>query len=105
MWCEGYDRGWPIGRPICVDVPDGVGMFMAVDLDPEYFTGLPFKPDDAGLIAHPPMQVFGDNFDFWTPPTDITIRWHEDDDLLSRGEGVEGVVRRICRSAARQNST
>ena len=54
LWCEGYDGGWPIGKPELHSAECEIGMIAAGYLTPEYFTGLPFTKDDVHNLLHPP---------------------------------------------------
>lgn len=70
MWCQTFDKGWPQSEPRLLTDPSSVGLLAAAELDAEWFTGLPYgEKEVAGLTAMP----------------NVTIEWHDTDDLLPDG--------------------
>jgi hypothetical protein len=45
LWCQAYELGWPTTAPVLLQNDSPVGLVMAAALSPEWFTGLPFAPE------------------------------------------------------------
>ena len=87
LWCEAYREAIPTGRPFLIDKVTPVGLFVAADLDPQWFKGLPFTEDDTHgfmdlshrrYVSHPKYEPRP----LWTAG-DITANWHPQNDLVS----------------------
>jgi hypothetical protein len=70
MWCQTFEAGWPQSEPCLITDPSPVGLFVAAELDAQWFKGLPFgEKEAAGLAAMP----------------HVTVKCHPTDDLLPDG--------------------
>jgi hypothetical protein len=68
LWCQTYRHGWPCTEPFVVEDRPAIGLLVAAALSPEWFTGLPFTPED---LKAPELQQ-----------PDVTVEWHDTDDLV-----------------------
>ncbi|MDQ2731956.1 MAG: hypothetical protein M3Y56_09875 [Armatimonadota bacterium] len=89
LWSQGFEKGWPESRPFLVDDDSPVGLLAAGELDPEWFTGLPFRADDAERLLSISYENPGSQAPGNLPLEDgiyhfrhVTIEWHSEDDLL-----------------------
>lgn len=96
LWCQSFEDGWPAGAPFLVEGPSPVGLFVLADLDPQWWTGLPFDADDVAQLrasSHRPQGLY----ERWKPEPpwstgEIVVNWHEQDDLVTeRSLTAEGV--------------
>lgn len=70
MWCQTFENGWPLSDTRLLKDPSPVGLFVAAELDAQWFTGLPFGTRNVEVLAATPY---------------VTVQWHEADDLLPDG--------------------
>ncbi len=64
FWGQAFEQGRPLDDPFLLTQPSPVSLLILAELDPHWFTGLPFTLDDAQkLSAHP----------------DIVAVWHDED--------------------------
>ncbi len=87
LWCETYKDGKPVARPFCLEGPSSVGLMVAADLDPQWFTGLPFTEADVVYFTELSGRRFVSQPKYepqplWTPG-EIVAHWHPQDDLVS----------------------
>jgi len=87
LWCEAYQEGAPVGKPFLLSEPSPVGLVVAADLDPQWFTGLPFTEEDVQKFAdtsyrHVITTRIQKPSPNWTYG-EIVTRWHPNDDLVS----------------------
>lgn len=91
MWCEGWANGNPVGSPFLIQKASPIGFLVVADLDPHWFTGLPFTEEDARFFTnlshrrylnHPKQELWLEPRPLWTPG-DIVAHWHPQDDLIS----------------------
>ncbi len=77
MWCQTFQNGWPVSTPSRLLVPSSVGLLAAAELDPQWFTGLPFGEKEVAILAGMPH---------------VTVAWHGKDDLLPVGSLLMEIV-------------
>jgi hypothetical protein len=71
LWCQSYEQGWPTTPPYLVtEAGHGVGLMMAVALNPQYCPGLPFTREAVEQIIPEAARP------------QVTLEWHEEDDLV-----------------------
>lgn len=66
-WCQGFRHGRPETAPFRIQASFPVSLLVAADLDPNWFTGLPYTVDDVEKIASMPS---------------VKAIWHPTNDLL-----------------------
>lgn len=96
LWFEAYEHGQPLGRPELLQEPSAVALFVAATLDPKWFTGLPFTPEDARTFRNmsgkqAAQDVRWDQGPHWKCG-EIIVDWHTEatiagDDVLT-SEGI-----------------
>lgn len=87
LWCEAYKDGLPFGNPFCLRESSSIGLLVAADLDPQWFTGLPFTKNDGRIfteMSHRPIKMteWQKPLPDWTPG-DIIVNWHSQDNLIT----------------------
>lgn len=87
LWCQAYERGWPVGQPFLVCDPSPVGLIVIADLDPQWFTGLPYDAEDVAQLQTASHKKAGLN-QRWKPQPawstgEIMVNRHEQDTLVS----------------------
>lgn len=66
-WCQGFRRGFPEAVPFHIQVSSPIGLFVAADLDPIWFTGLPYTESNVQRLMS---------------SSEVMAEWHPQDDLL-----------------------
>ena len=79
FWGQVFEDGWPLDDPFLLTQASSVGLLIMAELDPRWFTGLPFTPDDA-------RQLSG--------LTDVAVIWHDADADLNVEVRSAGDIRR-----------
>ena len=101
LWCQAYRSGLPIAEPFLVKDPPPVGLFVLADLDPFWFTGLPFDAEDIDQLRSAANLRAGLGQPYKPQPAwstgEIEAVWHEADDLVTEksltAEGVREWLR------------
>jgi hypothetical protein len=79
MWCQTFAQGWPKTEPFLLREASPVGLLTAAELDPQWFTGLPFGRNERDALPSYPR---------------VELEWHIQDDLPdSKSLTPEGVLR------------
>ena len=66
-WCQGFRHGRPESMPFHTQTPSSIGLLVAAELDPIWFTGLPYRESNVQRLMSLP---------------EVTAEWHQQDDLL-----------------------
>lgn len=66
-WCQGFRHGRPESMPFHIQTPSPIGLLVAAELDPTWFTGLPYTKSNVQRLMSLP---------------EVTAEWHQQDDLL-----------------------
>lgn len=66
-WCQGFRHGYPESVPFHIQMSSPVGLLVAGDLDPVWFTGLPYTEANVQRLMSAP---------------DLTAEWRPQNDLL-----------------------
>ncbi len=89
LWCQSFDGGWPLGAPFLVENASPVGLIVLTDLDPRWWTGLPYKIEDVAQLQGSSHRQQGLE-DRWKPEPpwttgEIVVEWHAGDSLRTEG--------------------
>ena len=79
-----------------INDPSPVGLFVLADLDPLWFTGLPFNAQDVDRLRNASNKQMGLDQKYKPQPAwstgEIAMNWHESDDLVTeKSMTAEGV--------------
>ena len=71
LWCQTYERGWPMTPPFLADSNHSpAGLMVTAALNPRWCPGLPFTPQAVqGAIPE-------------VARPHVSVRWHAEDDIL-----------------------
>lgn len=83
LWCQSFREGWPVSKSFLLPEPSPVGIFAAAYLNRDYFTGLPFNAKDVERFLCAAGTQHLNSRPKWTMPGNITLCWHEREDLLN----------------------
>lgn len=87
LWCQAYRSGLPNAEPFLIHDPSPIGLFVLADLDPLWFTGLPFDAEDVDQRRSAANRQAGVGQQYKPQPAwstgEIEAVWYEADDLVT----------------------
>ncbi len=89
FWGQAFKNGNPLDKPFLLTQPSDVGLLILAELDPHWFTGLPFTPDDVQqLCVHADIAAVwhdqGADLNVEASSADDIYRWLQDP--VTKGE-------------------